>query len=362
MRRTVAAVAALGVSLSALSTVLPASADSTGKPASSQAKVPRWKSVDLPKSKESLRGLAAVDATTAWVASDGGVVAVTADGGQTWTDVSPDTGTKKPLLFRDVAAASATEAQVLAIGERGKSRIYKTVDGGTTWTLTFKNTEKDAFYDCFSMFDDGMHGLAMSDPVDGRFRVIRTEDGGDSWSKVSPKGMPKAKEGEFAFAASGTCLQTYGDSEAWIVSGGAAARVFRSVDGGLTWKVAKQTIPAAEAGGIFSVDFNSARRGIAVGGDFEKEDEGTDASTRTGDGGKTWRPGGDLGGYRSGVAWLPGENKAAVAVGPSGADYTTDGGKTWKAFGKLGFHGIQCTDDGACWASGTEGAVALLKR
>ena len=62
---------------------------------------------------------------------------------------------------------------MLSIGPRGQSRIYKTTDGGKSWDLTFKNTEATAFYDCLAMFPDGMHGLAMSDPVDGKFRRDR---------------------------------------------------------------------------------------------------------------------------------------------------------------------------------------------
>jgi photosystem II stability/assembly factor-like uncharacterized protein len=60
------------------------------------------------------------------------------------------------------------------------------------------------------MYPDGMHGLAMSDPVDGKFRIIATDDSGATWSVVARKGMPKAVEGEFGFAASGTCLVTAG--------------------------------------------------------------------------------------------------------------------------------------------------------
>ena len=127
---------------------------------------------------------------------------------------------------------------MLSIGPRGQSRIYKTIDGGKSWDLTFKNAESAAFYDCLAMFPDGVHGLAMSDPVDGKFRVIATDDAGDTWKKVDPAGMPKAKDGEFGFAASGTCVVTAGIKDAWIASGGTASRVFHSTDYGQTWTVA----------------------------------------------------------------------------------------------------------------------------
>ena len=46
--------------------------------------------------------------------------------------------------------------------------------------LDFMNDEPTAFYDCMTFFDR-QHGLALSDPVDGRFRILETSDGGRSW-------------------------------------------------------------------------------------------------------------------------------------------------------------------------------------
>jgi hypothetical protein len=51
-----------------------------------------------------------------------------------------------------------------------------------------------------------------------------------------------------------------------------------------------------------------------------------------------------------------------VAVGPNGSDLTRDAGRTWHRFSDTGFDAVQCTKDGACWASGTEGRVAQLVR
>ena len=332
---------------------------SAGSDASARAAALTWKRVDV-HSHQSLRGLDAVSAKVAWISGDEGGVWRTTDGGRTWNDVRP--GAEKPLLFRDVEAASADDAQVLAIGPRGQSRIYRTEDGGESWDLTFKNAEATAFYDCLAMFPDGLHGLAMSDPVDGRFRVIVTHNGGDTWKKIDPAGMPKAKDGEFGFAASGTCVVTAGVQDAWIASGGTASRVFHSTDYGLTWSVATTTIPPnADGGGVFSLAFRSSRVGIAVGGNFLEEDNGRRMTARTSDGGASWTRGGNVGGYRSGVAWVP-FSSTAVAVGPNGTDITTDSGKTWAPIGHTGFHAVQCvgTLSTTCWASGADGTVGKL--
>src|ERR1700754_3562856 len=114
--------------------------------------------------------------------------------------------------------------------------------------------------------------------------------------------MPPAAAGEFAFAASGTCLVTSG-RDAWFATGGGASRVFHSRDGGMTWTVANAPIPAAEAGGVFSLAFRTPREGAIVGGDFTAPADGADASGFSFDGGASWRPGGDLSGYPSRVAW-----------------------------------------------------------
>ncbi len=170
---------------------------------------PGWKSVDVGTDQQ-LRGLDATDRRHAWVGGSKGGVWKTSDGGKTWTDVSPPGASA--LLFRDVEILRPGHVLVLAIGEADASRIYRTADGGATWTQTFTNDDPAAFYDCMAMWPGGKRGIAMSDPVDGKFRIIETSDGGASWSLVDPAGMPPAVDGEFGFAASGTCLVTAGAS------------------------------------------------------------------------------------------------------------------------------------------------------
>ncbi len=316
-----------------------------------------WHHVDV-ATDQGLRGLDAVDRRTAWVGGSDGGVWRTTDGGATWDDVRP-TGSEG-LLFRDVEAENAKQATVLAIGEGEASRTYRTENGGEDWELTFVNDEPRAFYNCMDFFAGGRVGLAVSDPVDGRFRIIRTTDGGDSWAVLPDAGMPAAVDGEYNFAASGTCLVTVG-RVAYMASGGAASRVFRSDDQGLTWTVTEAPIPATDAGGVFSLSFKNPRQGVAVGGDFLAPDNGVDASGSTRDG-RSWSGGGDLGGYRSGADHVYGERRTVVAVGPSGSDVTRDGGRTWTTFSDTGFDSVVCTPDKSCWASGSGGRVARLHR
>jgi photosystem II stability/assembly factor-like uncharacterized protein len=314
---------------------------------------PHWRHVDV-RTDQQFRGLDAVDARTAWVGGSAGGVWRTTNGGRTWQDVSPPGA--KGLLFRDVEAQSARVAMVLSIGNGTDSRIYRTTDGGRTWTKAFVSHRKKAFYDCMAMWPGGKNGLLMGDPLGGRFLLRRTTDGGASWQPVPRRSRPKALDGEFGFAASGTCLVTAGAHDVFLATGGGASRILASDDRGRTWIGRDSQIPASAAGGVFSVAF-AHRQGIAVGGDFEHPERGTDASAYSHSLGHHWNGGGDLSGYRSGVAWVrPG---VAVAVGPTGGDVTRDGGRTWTRFSRLDLDAVQCVH-GACWGSGPDGVVARL--
>lgn len=308
---------------------------------------------------EQYRGLDAVSKRVVWVAGEDGGVLRTTDKGQTWRDVAPP-GTNK-LAFRDVEATNRRHASVLSIGTGTDSRIYTTDDGGKTWALAFVNRKPTAFYDCMAFWGEGKHGLAVSDPVDGKFRIIATHDHGHSWRVLSDRGMPQARDGEFAFAASGTCLVAEGRQNAWLGSGGGASRVFHTRDRGHTWKVSPSGIPAAEAGGVFSLSFRTTRTGIAVGGDFTKPHKSEDTTSRTRNRGNSWSRAGDVHGYRSGVDFVRRRHGTEIAVGPSGSDISRHFGSSWHRFSRTPYDAVSCTERGVCWASGPDGAVARLR-
>ncbi|MGW2119149.1 WD40/YVTN/BNR-like repeat-containing protein [Streptomyces zhihengii] len=324
-----------------------------------KAGAPGWRLTDTGTDAR-FRGLAPVDARTAWAAGSRGTVLRTADGGTTWRDVSPPGAGE--LEFRDVEAFDGRRAVVLAIGEGEASRVLRTEDGGATWTESFRNGDPRAFYDCLTFFDR-RHGLAMSDPVDGRFRILSTDDGGRSWRVLPDAGMPAALPGEAGFAASGQCLVASGPKDVWMATGGAAAaRVLHSADRGLTWTVAPTTVPAGDpARGVFALAFQGRRHGIAVGGDYRTGEPSPQAAAVTGDGGRSWeRARTSPPAYRSGVAWLPRGRSGALAVGPTGTDLTLDGGRTWRTVDTGSFDTVDCTADGSCWASGEKGRIARL--
>lgn len=307
-----------------------------------------------------LRGVSAVNASVAWASGQGGSYTRTIDGGRTWRSaVVPGAET---LDFRDVDAFDANTAYLLAIGEGDKSRIYKTKDGGASWSLQFRNENPAAFFDAMAFWDRD-HGIAMSDPVSGRFLIITTSDGGRTWKPTPSEGMPKALEGEGGFAASGTCITVQDRSNVWFGTGGPnGARVFRSADRGRTWKVATAPLASGRAAGVFSLTFWNARHGVAVGGDYAKERDSMGNVATSNDGGRTWKAIGVSrpAGYRSGVAQVPGESvPTLIAVGPSGTDYSLDGGRTWRPISGEGFHAVSFAGTReAGWAVGENGAIA----
>ncbi|MCY1140105.1 oxidoreductase [Actinoplanes sp. Pm04-4] len=300
------------------------------------------------------RGLAPVSAKVAWVAGSAGTVLRTVDGGRTWKSVGP--ADAAALEFRDIEAFDARHAVALTIGNGPDSRVYATSDGGRTWTESFRNEDPAAFYDCMT-FLDRKHGLALSDPVDGKFRILATRDGGRSWKVQPTAGMPAALTGEFAFAASGTCLVSAGGKAYFATGGGAESRVFTSRDGGRTWSVTATPVPSGPSAGIYSLAVRRDGAAIAVGGDYAAPTAAPDGAAYLR--GRTWTVARTVPGeYRSGSAWL-GHGNTALAVGPTGSDVSHDAGRTWKRFDTGSFDAVECVT-GACWSSGEKGRVAKL--
>ena len=209
-----------------------------------------------------LRGLSVVSPRVVWASGAHGTVLHTANGGQTWTvDTIPGAST---LDLRAIAATSASVAHAMSIAD--SSRIFRTVDGGRTWSLRYVSVRPGSFFDALR-FSDAQHGIVMSDPVDGRFLLVSTHDGGDTWKEVPADRLPSTLAGERAYAAGGSGVATFG-REVWFGSGGAAsARVFHSADRGSTWSASDTPIRAGvRSAGIFSIAFRDAKHGVIAGG------------------------------------------------------------------------------------------------
>src|SRR4051812_40635777 len=306
-----------------------------------------------------LRGVSAISERVAWASGAQGTVLRTADGGATWQKLTIPDAAK--LDFRDIDAISDKTAYALSIGNGAASRIYKTTDAGAHWRLQFTNGDDKAFYDAMAFWDEA-HGLAISDSIEGAFIVLMTRDGGSTWTRVPAGALPPALPNEGAFAGSGTNIAVLDGGRAWIGTGASTrSRMLRTVDGGASWTIAETPIASSASSGIFSVAFRDPRHGITVGGDYRKESEAVDNAAVTSDGGVTWTAVKGLGGFRSAIAAVPGAPRSWIAVGPSGTDVSADDGHGWTPIAGEGYHAFAFARHGrAGWGVGESGRVGRL--
>jgi photosystem II stability/assembly factor-like uncharacterized protein len=330
----------------------------------SKALSPSWRLASTGTSSL-LFGVDVVNPNTVWaVGQSPGVVVRTVDGGRSWQDITPPGGRR--LIFHDVEAFDRNHAVVLGVLEDEPSRIFYTDDGRASFPEVFRDEDDAAFYNSMAFFDH-RRGLAFSDPVGGFFRIVSTDDGGQTWSIAPTDGMPPAitdngQRAEFG-RGTGTSLVTMGPHDAWFGTDplAASARVFRTEDDGDTWTVVTTPIPGDPEFGIASLSFRDRQHGLALGGGvFESDAPSVVAVTI--DGGETWIRAGSLAGFRISIASAPTNIKeTAVAVGPSGSDFSTDSGQTWTLFDdETDLRGINCKPHVACWAVGAGGMAAEL--
>lgn len=304
----------------------------------------------------SFRAVSMAGTDVIWIGGTKGTFVRSADGGQTW-----QTGTVPDALtcdFRDVQAIDAQTAYLMSAGpaEKGQARLYKTTNGGQSWSLLYQTQQAGVFFDGMDFWDK-QHGIVFSDPINNRWFILTTADGGQSWQPVPDAALPLLQPSEAAFAASGTSVVVQGKRNVWIASGGGTSgRVFRSGDRGRTWAVSTTPLPAGEATGLFGMQFFSAKVGLVVGGNYKQEQQPGPNAAITRDGGQSWQVVSPTNpsGLKEAVALLPGDR--LLTVGPSGTSLSADQGQTWQALDAEGYHSVACAK-GTCYAVGAKGKV-----
>jgi len=326
--------------------------------------------------KAGLRGIHAVGGGVAWASGTNGTVLRTEDSGYMWQSCAMPPGAEK-LDFRGIWAWDADTAIVMSSGPGDLSRLYKTTDGCSHWTLLYTNPDKDGFWDAIA-FTDRNRGFILGDPVNGRFVLFFTLDQGKTWGRVNSKDLDSGNTKIGAFAASNSALTlaydglpmfgTSGPGGPWLyvpdsvcTSLTAQQNPAACFDGSLRFE--KERLPMAgdsASAGIFSLAVDSdVTKLVAVGGDYGRPNEvtGTAAATipwmlepRRATTAAAKPPHG----YRSAVGW-DAVDKVWIAVGANESDVSYDDGKTWSPLDNGKWNALSLP-----WVVGPEGRIAKL--
>jgi photosystem II stability/assembly factor-like uncharacterized protein len=257
------------------------------------------------------------------------------DGGRTWKNVGlKDSEHISRIVVNpinsDVVYVAAQGPLWKAGGDRG---LYKTTDGGATWTQVLKISDNTGVTDVVldprnpdvllaSSYQRRRHQWTM---IDGgpESAIYRSTDGAKTWNKVMT-GLPKEELGRIQLAISPANPDVvYADVEAANRKGG----IFRSDDGGITWtKGADFNNGAMYYADIYADPFDVDRLYI-TDTVFQVSD----------DGGKTLHPLGQRAMHVDNhVIWVDPVNRNHYLVGNDGGLYESwDRAAHWMFFSNL---------------------------
>ncbi len=281
-----------------------------------------------------------VDANTVWITaydgSGGGtypkIVSKTTNGGTTWTATTVS-GPGGNALVSDIHAIDANTAFIVTAPHTAganANRIWKTTNGGTSWTQQTSAYGTNSFANHI-YFWDANNGWTSGDPIaDGKFEMYKTTNGGTTWTAVAGRPTPENGD-EFTYVG---LKEVVGDNM-WV--GTSIGRILRSTNRGETWT--GYYSPALDFGGVITegssgkMAFKDASNGLLI-----TVDGGSSAGLySTNDGGANWEfldPTGTW--YFGDITYVPGTPNTYVSTGINfndeswmGSAYSTDGGLTW---------------------------------
>jgi photosystem II stability/assembly factor-like uncharacterized protein len=198
---------------------------------------------------DSNNGLACGGASSA---SDAlGQMLITTNGGNSWALI--------PFNFGAQVYSFARPSLNTWYAGTGNNKIYKTTDGGVTFTsLTLPITGTSQVYWDMAASDNN---TVYAGGATGK--LIKTTDGGATWTTLDP-----------GFGTNVIYkLRIAGNA---IFASGAGAKLAKSTNGGTSWTALTPNIP----GTFFGLGFKNANVGYVVGSSL--------AASKTSDGGATW--------------------------------------------------------------------------
>jgi photosystem II stability/assembly factor-like uncharacterized protein len=273
-------------------------------------------------------GLDALDGLRAWAANDGGEILFTLNGGVRWQRVAvagfDNFGTVQDVDFFSASLGWAVGRHEFFGG--GTGRIVRSTDGGRTWAV--QHSVPGAYMEDVEVLGSQTVLALGQIPLGARF-ILRTTNGGGSWTDVSPS-QAVFMDADFVNATTG-----------WVVGG----RIYKSTNGGQSWLA--QFTPDEL---LYSVSFADALNGWAVGWG--------PTLLQTTDGGQTWVPQSvnfptnvlfAVEALSPDVAWIAGANGFVAR--------TLDGGASWEpetlpGGGSPALEALRILDPERGWAGG----------
>ncbi|WP_089733394.1 WD40/YVTN/BNR-like repeat-containing protein [Chryseobacterium jejuense] len=230
------------------------------------------------------------------------------------------------LEFRTLAQ---DKTSFYAINIVSPARFFKIDKRDLKSQIVYKDSAKTAFYDALHFVNSKLAYTFSDSDSDLLLKLAVYKDG--KWGMF--KNNIKLNEGEAAFAASNTNISST-KKNLWIATGGKASRILRLNLKSEKLEVFKTPFIQGESSqGMYSIDFSDDQFGVAVGGDYTKQDANINNIATTHDGGETWQiqASGQNAGYMTCVKIKPGsKGKEMIAVGDQHISYSSDFGKTWK--------------------------------
>jgi len=198
-----------------------------------------------------LYDVSAVSDNSAWITGGKGTILRTTDGGSVWSDVWSDSDT---IGFYSLEALDSLTA--LAFGHRGSAAqgtnvgsIYYTGDGGSSWTKVYE--QAGVWLNDITMFNR-TEGIAVGDPLNGNWTILKTTDGGNTWTQMSNAPVQIGKESGY-----GTGVTWIDNVTGWF--GTTTSRAYKTTDGGTNWSAID--IPVVSR--VYSLAFNQSGVGLA---------------------------------------------------------------------------------------------------
>ena len=273
-----------------------------------------------------IKHIHAVDASVVWITAHAGygagtpspVFSRTTNGGTTWTPgiiTTEELNTAMIFALSDQVAFAPMYKSGTWTGQPG---LFKTNDGGLTWTRqSGVYTDPTSFPDIVHFFDNN-NGMTLGDPVGGYFEIYITSNGGTTWTRVSSGNIPNPLASEYATVDN---YAFYGNS-IWVPT--TKGRVLRSTDMGATWAVSTSPYPGA----MYTAFYNE-NQGVIM----DHQDWYYTSLNESGDGGVTWSPVTSTGPVLNwDITHVPGTVSTLVstgAFGTNGLSFSINGGHDW---------------------------------